>query len=71
MAADLQKISLNLSNEMLAALRQIAERDGVSMTEAMRRAISVFKFLDDAQRNGKAVLIRDPATKETERIVFQ
>jgi metal-responsive CopG/Arc/MetJ family transcriptional regulator len=65
-----QKISVNLPLEVLASLREVAERDGVTMTEALRRAISIFKLLRDAQDEGKAVLIRDPETKETERVLF-
>lgn len=65
------KVSMNLPDEVLDVLRQMAGRDGVSMTEATRRAISMWKFLDDAQRAGKAVLLRDPVSKETERIVFR
>lgn len=61
---------MNLSKEILDALKEVAERDHVSMTEATRRAISIFKYLDDAQRSGRDVLIRDPKTKETERITF-
>jgi predicted transcriptional regulator len=65
------KISVNLSDEVLTALRDLAERDNVTMTEELRRAISTFKFLQDAQREGKSVLLRDPETKETERLIFQ
>jgi hypothetical protein len=65
------KISVNLSDEVLAALRDLAARDNVTMTEALRRAISTLKLLQDAQREGKSVLLRDPDTKETERLIFQ
>jgi predicted transcriptional regulator len=65
------KISVNLSDEVLTALRELAERDNVTMTESLRRAISTFKLLQDAQREGKSVLLRDPETKETERLIFQ
>ena len=71
MAAGYQKISVNLSDEVLAALREMSSRDNITMTEVLRRAISTLKFLEDAQREGKAVLLRDPKTKETERIFFQ
>ena len=66
-----QKISVNLSNEVLAVLRDIAEKDSVTMTEALRRAISTLKFVNDADADGKDVLVRDRVTKETERIVFR
>ena len=65
------KISVNLSDEVLAALRDMAARDNVTMTEALRRAISTLKFLQDSQRDGKSILLRDPDTKETERLIFQ
>lgn len=65
------KISVNLSDEVLNALRELAARNNVTMTEALRRAISTLKILQDAQDEGKSVLLRDPRTKETERIIFQ
>jgi Ribbon-helix-helix protein, copG family len=71
MAAAYQKISVNLSHEVLGALRELAERDGVTMTEVLRRAISTQVFIEDAQREGKAILLRDPTTNELERIHFR
>lgn len=65
------KISMNMSDEALASLRELAERYDVTMTEAARRAITVMKLLDDSQRDGRDVLLRDPATKETDRLIFQ
>jgi hypothetical protein len=56
--------------EVLAALRELAARNDVTMTEALRRAISILKFLQDAQGEGKDLLLRDPQTKEIERIIF-
>lgn len=66
-----QKISVNLSDEVLGALRGMASRNNVTMTEALRRAISTQVFLEEAQREGHALLLRDPVTKETERVVFR
>jgi hypothetical protein len=66
-----QKISVNLSDEVLETLRDLAARDNVTVTETLRRAISTFKLLEDAQREGKSILLRDPETKETERLIFR
>lgn len=65
------KVSMNLSDEIVGVLRELAERDGLTQTEVARRAISTWKFLDDAQQSGNAVLIRDPLTGDTERLVFR
>ena len=67
----IQKVSMNFSDEVVAALREVATRDNVTLTEATRRAISTWKFLDDAQRAGRHVIIRDPQTKESERVIFR
>jgi predicted transcriptional regulator len=69
--AGYQKISVNLSKEVVNALRQMASTDNVTMTEVLRRAISTQKFLEDAQQEGKAILLRDEATNSTERVVFR
>lgn len=66
-----QKISVNLSTEVMEALKAMAERDNVTMTEAIRRSISTQKFLDDAQRDGQNILLEDPETNNVQRIIFR
>jgi hypothetical protein len=70
LVGDYQKISVNMSRGVLEGLREMASRDNVTMTEILRRALSSWRVIDEAQHEGKEILIRDPATKETERIVF-
>ena len=65
-----QKISVNLSTEVLATLREMADEENITMTEVLRRSISLHKFLTDSRRNGKLILLEDPKTKETEKIIF-
>jgi hypothetical protein len=65
-----QKISANLSDEVLDVLKKTAERENITLTEVLRRAVSVFKVVDDAVQQGHQILIRDPRTKEIERVVF-
>lgn len=66
-----QKISVNLSDEVLGALKEMARRDSVTMTEMLRRSISTQKFINDAQESGKHVVLEDPSTKERTRVVFR
>lgn len=65
------KISMNMSDEALSDLRDLAERYGVTMTEAARRAITIMKLLDDKQRDGHDLLLRDSTTRETDRLIFR
>jgi len=66
MPGEYQKISINLSPQVLATVKAMAEADAVTVTEVLRRAISTHKFVEDAQHNGKAILLHDPDTKTTE-----
>ena len=53
------KLSVNLSREVVEALKDIAQEQGTTVTEALRKAISTEKFLRDAAKEGAKVLIED------------
>ena len=55
--AEQVKISANLPKVVVDALKSIADQQGVSMTEALRRAISTEKFLIDATADKSKILI--------------
>jgi predicted transcriptional regulator len=62
------KISANLSPDVFNALKEIAAKRGVTMTEALRQSISTEKFLQDTiAKNGK-ILIED--SDKTQRQVI-
>lgn len=63
MAGNTVKISANLSEEVVQALRELAEEKGVTMTEMLRQAISLEKFLSDQVKEGKKVLLEDKDKK--------
>jgi hypothetical protein len=49
------RLSVNLTSEDVDELKAYAKRKGVSITEAVRRAITVLAFVDDAQRRGASL----------------
>jgi len=71
MTTGYQKISVNLADEVLSAARDLAEKHHVTLTEVLRRAISTQVFLEDAQGEGKDVLLRDKVTREIELVHFR
>lgn len=71
MTTGYQKISVNLADEVLKAARDMADQQHVTLTEVLRRAISTQVFLEDAQREGKDVLLRDKVTREIELVHFR
>lgn len=54
------RLSANLSLKVANALKELAERRGVTMTEMLRQAISHEKFFQDAVDRNEKVLLRDP-----------
>lgn len=54
------KVTVNLPEETVEAIRQIAERRGTTMTEALRQAIESEKFFDQEIRNGSKILVERP-----------
>lgn len=64
----LVRLSVNLSPEIADVLKEYAQRKGVSVTEAVRRAVTVLQFVDETQDRGASVVVNDEgAMKE---IVF-
>jgi len=66
--SDTVKISANLAPEVVAALRDLAEKRGTSMTEVLRRAISMEKFIDDEIDRGGKLLV-ETADQEIKQVV--
>jgi hypothetical protein len=56
---NLVRLSVNLSPAVFGELKTYADRKGVSVTEAVRRAISVLKYVDEAQDRGASLNIEE------------
>jgi predicted transcriptional regulator len=64
------KISANLSEAVVEALRETAEKKGVSMTEALRQAISHESYFQDAVSKGQKVLLEEPKTGRLREVII-
>jgi hypothetical protein len=59
-ADEFVKISANLPTSVVETLKQVAKMRGTTMTEVLRHAISMEKFLLDAQKEGAKILVENP-----------
>jgi predicted transcriptional regulator len=59
MARPVVKLSVNLSQEVVDVIRELAERRDTTMTEVLRRSIGTQKYLQDAVDKGGKILIED------------
>lgn len=55
----LVRLSVNLSADVADELKQYAGRKGISITEAVRRAITVLAFVDNAQSRGASLHLEE------------
>ena len=58
----LVRLSVNLGPETADVLKEYAARKGISVTEAVRRAIGILKFVDDAQERGASLNVEEAGT---------
>ena len=50
------RLNVNINDETAAALRELAARRETTVTEIVRRAVSVYKFVEDEVVDGKKSL---------------
>ncbi|MGC2401069.1 MAG: ribbon-helix-helix protein, CopG family [Acidobacteriaceae bacterium] len=53
------RTSMNLPEESIETLRELAQKTGSSMAEVVRRAVATEKFLRDTAAEGSKILIKD------------
>lgn len=68
--ANLVRLSVNLNSETADALKELAASRGVSATEAVRRAISLYKFLEDESKSGRHIQTTDSDRSTVRELVL-
>jgi predicted transcriptional regulator len=64
------RLSVNLSPDVAGALRWIAEKHRITITEAVRRAISTQKFIEDAADRKAKVLLQEMNDDTLKEVIF-
>ena len=64
------KTTMDLPQESLDTLRELADKTGVSMAEVVRRSVAIDKFLHDTKSEGGKILIKNKDATVRELIVF-
>jgi predicted transcriptional regulator len=68
--SEVVRLSVNLSQETAAALKNLANDQGLSMTEVMRRAISIYKFVIDERDAGRKIHTMDADGRNVREMVM-
>lgn len=69
--ADKKKLTVNLTDDVLELLRNLAERTGSSMTEELRKAIVDRAFFAEKISEGNDVVLEKRSGDSTERAYVQ
>jgi hypothetical protein len=64
------KVTVNLPDATVEAIKKIAEARGTTVTEAFRQVIESQNFLDQEIQNGNNVLIQNPNDKSFRQVLF-
>lgn len=64
------KFTVQLTDEMDDALGEVATRRGLPKTQALRRAVALMKYLDEADDRGESVVVKSQDGTERQ-IVFE
>lgn len=59
-ATDIVRLNVNLNGATADALKKLSDERGLSLTEVVRRAISVYNFIEDERQRGHRVQTVDP-----------
>ncbi len=51
-------------------LQRLQDRTGLSKTDIVNRAITLYEFVDAQQRGGRDLLVRDKKTGETQTVLI-
>ena len=65
-----ERITVAMVRKAGEDLETLQDRTGLSKTDIVNRAISLYAFIEDQVQAGKELLVRDPETGETQLIRF-
>lgn len=68
--ASAERVTVALVPKAADDLRQAVERTGLSKTDIVNRAVSLYEYLDARLGRGDELLVRDPKSGQLEQIRF-
>lgn len=66
----LVRLNVNLNKETAEALKEIAQKENISLTEAVRRAIAILKFVEEEQGRGRKIQTMDRDGKDKRELIL-
>jgi hypothetical protein len=64
------KVTVNLPEETVQALKDMAGARGTTVTEALRQVIQTQSFLDGEIQKGRNLLVQNPLDRSVQQVLF-
>ncbi|WP_422117705.1 ribbon-helix-helix protein, CopG family [Brachybacterium sp. UNK5269] len=64
------RLSVNINNETAEALKELADENGTTVTEIVRRAVSAYKFLEDEIHGDTKLQLVNEKTRERTNVAI-
>jgi hypothetical protein len=64
----LERVTVNLTRRASDALEQLDRLTGESKTDSINKALQLFAYLQQVQQNNGAIYVREPGSKELEKL---
>jgi hypothetical protein len=61
-SSEVRRLSVNVAPDVGDAIDQLAKRHGTTITDVIRRAVSIYKYIDDETTVGARILVEDKGT---------
>jgi hypothetical protein len=66
--SSLERVTVNLTSRTSEALDQLGQMTGDTKTDTVNKALQVFAYLQQLQHDDGAIYVREPGSKELERL---
>jgi hypothetical protein len=64
------RLNVNMNTDTAEGLRYVAEKYGITVTEALRRVVSLGYFLEKQTEDGSVVLVEDKKGKQNQLVMI-
>jgi hypothetical protein len=64
------RLAVNVSDDTARTFRSLIERKGLSITEGIRRAIAVWRFVEDETERGNKLIVQEPNGTQREVLLL-
>jgi hypothetical protein len=69
MPDEITRLSVNINSDVADALREVMVKRGFTLTETVRRAVAIYKLVEDKTEEGCVITVRDPEGRVTELVI--